>query len=129
MVLHEVNVHINSDAYNWDIWEAGNVDLLQAEIYEGTTVEDEIIFDFNTPVVTSEQVSIDSSFADKWALIEFMADGGVNAITPPTNCTQYFVLLRMYTNNLRFFLLVPTNSARPVFIPTGYVWEIRLAGR
>jgi hypothetical protein len=103
-ILHGVNVHINSDAYNWDMWEAGDVALLQAEIYEGTTVEGEIVFDFTSPLVTSEQISIDSSFANKWAYIEFIADGGANAITPPANGTQYFVLLRMYTNNVRFFI-------------------------
>jgi hypothetical protein len=102
--LQGVNVYIKDDSYNWDIWRAGNVANLQVELYQGTLVDDEWEFDFTSPVISSAVTPIDSNFVSKWAYISFMPEENNQFLVPPTMGTHYFVVVRMFTNNLRFFI-------------------------
>jgi hypothetical protein len=110
-VLKGVNVHINSDVYNWEIWEAGNVANLQAEVYAGTYVGNEWTFDLNNPLITSELCPIDSSFVRTWAYLPFAPEGGNEFVLPAAPASQYLVLIRFYTGNLRFFIGADRFSA------------------
>lgn len=103
-VVKGVNMHINSDVYNWDIWDAGNVAYLQVELYQGTLNGTEWEYDFTTPVITSESTPIDSNMVRTWVYIPFSGDGAAENITPTTEGHQYYVMVRMFTNNLRFFI-------------------------
>ncbi len=103
-VARGVNMHINSDVYNWDIWEAGNVAYLQVDLYQGTLNGEEWEFDFTTPIIASESTPIDSNMVNTWVYIPFIADGAAENITPAVDGQQYFVAVRMFTNNLRFFI-------------------------
>jgi hypothetical protein len=103
-LLQGVNVYIKDDSYNWDIWRADNVANLQVELYQGTHVNDQLVFDFTSPVISSALTPIDSNFVSKWAYIPFMPEDNNQFLVPPAIGTSYFVVVRMFTNNLRFYI-------------------------
>jgi hypothetical protein len=103
-VVKGVNMHINSDVYNWEIWEAGEVAYLQVDLYQGTLNGTEYEYDFSAPVITSESTPIDSNMVRTWVYIPFTSDGAAENVVPTAEGHQYYVVVRMYTNGLRFFV-------------------------
>ncbi len=105
-VLRGVNVHINSDFYNWQIWEAGNVATLQARVYElqkdgsGNWITGPL----TTPKIQSEQMPVDSHFVNTFMFIPFPQEGTDELITPTEEGHFYLVTIHMWTNGQRFFI-------------------------
>ena len=102
--LQGVNVYILDNPYNFTLWRAGDVADFVVEVYQGTLEGEEYTYDLENPVASSVSTSIDSTFASKWIYISFQTDAGANLITPPTEGTQYLVLLRMVTGDRKFYI-------------------------
>jgi hypothetical protein len=103
-VLEGVNIYIPGDSYNWNIWEAGDFAYLTAEIYQGTLNGAEYDFDVTVPLAFSESTPIDSLMVNTWVYLPFLKDGAGENISPIQEGHQYFVMIRFYTNNQRFYI-------------------------
>jgi hypothetical protein len=102
--LEGVNVFISNNDYNWIIWNAGDVANLKAEVYAGTLNGEEWVFDLSSPILSSNLMPVGSTYAKTWIHIPFVQEDGNQNIIPEVEGQQYFVLLRMWTNNRRFFI-------------------------
>jgi len=100
-VLKGINTHINNDGYNWDIWRAGDVAYLTAEVYESDSAGN---FDLNAPVISSASTPIDSTMVDSWVFLPFITDGVSQNITPTIDGQKYLALIRFYTGDRGFFI-------------------------
>jgi hypothetical protein len=107
--FHELvglNIFIKSDNYNWEFWRSGNVAYFRSEVFEITSdasITDPFSFEIE-PVATSLLYPVDSVFVNTWIYIPFDNVDNSVFISPSENGKKYMVILRMYTNNLRFFI-------------------------
>ena len=100
-VFRGINTYISNDGYNWDIWEAGDVAYLTAEVYESDTAGN---YDLTAPIISSASIPIDSTMAGSWVFLPFIADGLSENITPTVEGQAYLAVIRFYTGSLRFFI-------------------------
>jgi len=100
-VFTGINTYISNDNYNWDIWEAGDVAYLTAEVYESDTTGN---YDLTLPIMFSASIPIDSTMADSWVFMPFwpLCIGG--GITPTVEGQKYLAVIRFSTNGRRFFI-------------------------
>jgi len=100
-VLRGINTYIRNDDYNWIIWEAGDVAYLTAEVYESDTAGN---YDLAAPIISSVSTPINSTMADSWVFLPFIADGLSENITPTVEGQGYLAMIRFNTGNRRFFI-------------------------
>jgi len=104
-VVKGINTHINSDIYNWQIWDVGDYGYLTAVLYEGIPDgEGGFGFDLTAPVIQSAAIPIDSTMANSWVFLPFILDGSSENITPTEEGQEYLVMIRFTTNGRRFFI-------------------------
>jgi len=100
-VLRGINTYISNNGYNWDIWESGNMAYLTAEIYESDTAGN---YDLTAPIISSASTPINSTMADSWVFLPFIADETSEYITPTVEGQAYLAVIRFNTYGERFFI-------------------------
>lgn len=103
-VARGVNIVIPRDGYNLQLWRSGNVAYLKAELYQGVKGPQGYTFDFSSPNVTTEQKAIDSTMANTWVYLPFIADGASENFTPEEDGHEYLLIVRFQTNGERFYV-------------------------
>lgn len=98
--LQGVNVYIQTDNYNYQIWEQGGVAYLQAQLCANIGTPEVPDFDLANPIVSTESTPIDSTSAGAWVFLPFTRDGAAEYLTVTEPRTEYYLHVRLVTNGM-----------------------------